>query len=176
MSTPLPTPDSCNYTERIFKTNAPSPLAVTLEQLEVQCNVCKLPWISLYLLILLIYMSIWNNSAGAKQFKRSKVIFSLQTRLLQIGIIFWFYHTHISSNSTATQGPNVVELITFAALSWSGIVLMVILSAIWCSRLITGKQSIEDHVLELYNHAMWEDLVVPALDTVFSVGWCAPLD
>ena len=42
-------PDLCNYmisphyTERIFKTNAPSPLAVTLEQLEVQCNVCKLP-------------------------------------------------------------------------------------------------------------------------------------
>ena len=48
MSTPLPILDSCNYTivpplERIFKTNAPSPLAVTLEQLEVQCNVCKLP-------------------------------------------------------------------------------------------------------------------------------------
>ena len=36
-----------------------------------------------------------------------------------------------------------------------------------------GKQSIKDHVLELYNHAMWEDLVVPALDTVFLVGWCA---
>ena len=85
-------------------------------------------------------------------------------------------HTHtLGSNSTATQGPSVVELITFAALSWSVIVLIVIVHAMW-RRWKKGKQSIKDHVLELYNHATWEDLVVPALDTVFSVGWCAPLD
>ena len=84
------------------------------------------------------------------------------------------FTTHtLGSNSTATLGPSIVEV--FAALSWSVIALIVILTAIcWC--LTKGKQSIKDHVLELYNHATWEDLVVPALDTVFSVGWCAPLD
>ena len=89
---------------------------------------------------------------------------------------FFDFTTHtLGSNSTATQGPSVVELITFAALFWSVIVFIVIYIAKRCPLLI-GKQSIKDHVLELYNHATWEDLVVPALDTVFSVGWCAPLD
>ena len=88
-------------------------------------------------------------------------------------VLFFDFTTHtLGSNSTATQGPSVVELITFAALSWSAIVLIVIIIAIWWC-LMKGKQSIKDHVLELYNHATWEDLVVPALDTVFSVGWCA---
>ena len=91
-------------------------------------------------------------------------------------VLFFDFTTHtLGSNSTATQGPNVVELITFAALSWSVIALIVIFIGMW-RRLKKGKQSIKDHVLELYNHATWEDLVVPALDTVFSVGWCAPLD
>ena len=85
-------------------------------------------------------------------------------------------HTHtLGSNSTATQGPSVIELIVFAALSWSGIVLTVTLIAIWWHSM-KGKQSIKDHVLELYNHTTWEDLVAPALDTMFSVGWCAPID
>ena len=52
--------------------------------------------------------------------------------------------------------------------------LIVILAAIrWY--LGRGKQSIKDHDLEFYSQATWEDLVlVPALDTVFSLGWCAP--
>ena len=85
-------------------------------------------------------------------------------------------HTHtLGSNSTATQGPSVVdELITFAALSWGIVVLIVILGAImwyW----IKGKQSIKECDLEFYSQATWEDLVlVLALDTVFSLGWCAP--
>ena len=103
--------------------------------------------------------------------------FSLQTRLFQIGIFFFDFTTHtLGSNSTATQGTSVVGLITFAALSWSGVAFLVIIVAICCCLMMPGKQSIKDHVLELYNHAMWEGLVVPALDTVFSVGWCAPLD
>ena len=43
-------------------------------------------------------------------------------------------HTHtIGSNSTTTPGPSVVELITFAALSWTVIVSVIILIAlVWC--------------------------------------------
>ena len=76
-------------------------------------------------------------------------------------------HTHtLGSNSTATQGPSVGELITFAALSWTVIVLVGILTAIiWY--LDKGKQSIKDHDLEFYSQATWEGLVlVPALDSV----------
>ena len=41
-------------------------------------------------------------------------------------------HT-IGSNSTATLGQSVVELITFAALSWTVIVLVIILvPLLWC--------------------------------------------
>ena len=120
-------------------------------------------------------MSIWNNSAGAKQLKRSKVIFHSKQGSFRLVLFFDFTIHTLGSNSTATQGPSVVELITFAALSWSVIVLTVLLLAIFWYRM-KGKQSIKDHVLELYNHATWEDLVVPALDTMFSVGWCAPLD
>ena len=40
---------------------------------------------------------------------------------------------------------------------------------------LAGKQSIKVHNLEFYSQATWEDLVlVPALNTVFSLGWCAP--
>ena len=39
----------------------------------------------------------------------------------------------------------------------------------------TGKQSIKDHDLEFYSQATWEGLVlVPALDSVLTIGWCAP--
>ena len=63
-------------------------------------------------------------------------------------------HTHtLGSNSTATLEPSVVELITFAALSWSVIVLSVIFIAIfWCAR--KGKQSIKERDLEFYGQAM----------------------
>ena len=51
--------------------------------------------------------------------------------------------------------------------------LIVIFTAFWCGR--AGKQSIKDHNLEFCSQATWEDLVpVPALNTVFSLGWCAP--
>ena len=88
-------------------------------------------------------------------------------------------HTHtLGSNSNAILEPSVVELIIFAALSSTVtvIVFFVILAAIiWY--LGRGKQSIKDHDLEFYSQATWEGLVlVPALDTVFSLGWCAPLD
>ena len=65
-------------------------------------------------------------------------------------------------------------MIVFAALSWGVIVLNVVLLAIgWCW--MKGKQSIKECDLEFYSQATWEDLVlVPALDTVFSLGWCAP--
>ena len=65
-------------------------------------------------------------------------------------------------------------MIVFAALSWGYIVLVVVLLAIvWCEA--KGKQSIKECDLEFYSQATWEDLVlVPALDTVFSLGWCAP--
>ena len=79
------------------------------------------------------------------------------------------FTTHtLGSNSTATLGPSVVELITFAALSWSVIVLIVILVAIfWYFG--EGKQSIKDHDLEFYSQATWEGLVlVPALDSVLT--------
>ena len=37
------------------------------------------------------------------------------------------------------------------------------------------KQSTKDSDLEFYSQATWEDLVlVPALDTMFSLGWYAP--
>ena len=37
------------------------------------------------------------------------------------------------------------------------------------------KQSTKDSDLEFYSQATWEGLfLVPALDTVFPVGWCAP--
>ena len=60
-------------------------------------------------------------------------------------------HTHtLGSNSTATLGPSVVELITFATLSWSVIVLFVMLAVIgWCET--KGKQSIKEHDLEFYS-------------------------
>ena len=81
-------------------------------------------------------------------------------------------HTHtLGSNSTAILEPSVIELITFAALSWYVITLLP--PIIWC--LGRGKQSIKDLDLEFYSQATWEGLVlVPALDTVFSLGWCAP--
>ena len=83
-------------------------------------------------------------------------------------VLFFDFTTHtLGSNSTATQEPSVVELITFAALSWSFIVLVAIVLTIWL-RWTIGKKSIKDYVLELYNHAMWEDLVVPALGSVLS--------
>ena len=80
------------------------------------------------------------------------------------------FTTHtLGSNSTATFGPSVVELIVFAALSWTVIVLLVILIAI-TSCMDKGKQSIKDLDLEFHSQAMWEGLVlVPALDTVFSL-------
>ena len=86
------------------------------------------------------------------------------------------FTTHtLGSNSTAILGPSVVELIIFAALSWTVIVLVIIIAIFWYSG--RGKQSIKDLDLEFYNQAKWEGLVlVPALDTVFSLGWCAPLD
>ena len=66
-------------------------------------------------------------------------------------------------------------MIVFAALSWGVSVLTVVFFAMmWCW--VKGKQSIKECDLEFYNHATWEDLVlVPALDTVLSLGWCAPL-
>ena len=65
-------------------------------------------------------------------------------------------------------------MIVFAALSWGVIVLTVfLLTVMWCW--MKGKQSIKDSDLEFYSQATWEDLVlVPALNTVFSLGWCAP--
>ena len=67
-------------------------------------------------------------------------------------------------------------MITFAALSWSVIVLTVISAAIFWY-LGRGKQSIKDHDLEFYSQATREGLVlVPALDSVLTIGWCAPLD
>ena len=72
-------------------------------------------------------------------------------------LVFDFTTHTLGSNSTATQGPSVVELITFAALSWSVIVLIVILVAIfWYFG--EGKQSIKDHDLEFYSQATWEGL------------------
>ena len=69
-------------------------------------------------------------------------------------------HTHtLGSDSTAILEPSVVELIIFAALSWSGIVLF---AAIICY-FGTGKQSIKDHDLEFYCQATWEDLVLSVL-------------
>ena len=49
-----------------------------------------------------------------------------------VAIFDFFTHT-IGSNSTATLGPSVIELITFAALSWTVIVSVVILAVLlWC--------------------------------------------
>ena len=56
-------------------------------------------------------------------------------------LFFDFTIDTLGSNSAATQGPSVVELITFAALSWSVIVLTVLLLAMWWC-LTKGKQSI----------------------------------
>ena len=158
---------------RIFKTNTPSPPPVTLEQLEVQCNVCKLPWISLYLSILLIYTSIWNNSACVKQLKGSKVIFRSKQGPLRIVLFFsnaFDFSTHtLGSNSTATLGQSVVLLIAFAAIYWTAIMFIVI-TAVFFLREMKGKQSIKDSDLEFYSQATWEGLfLVPALDTMFSL-------
>ena len=92
-------------------------------------------------------------------------------RIVIISVMPLICHTHtLGSNSTATLGPGVVELITFAGLSWTVIVLIVIFTAFWYGR--AGKQS---HNLEFCSQATWEDLVlVPALNTVFSLGWYAP--
>ena len=100
-------------------------------------------------------------------------------RIVIISVMPLICHTHtLGSNSTATLGPGVVELIVFAALSWTVIVLIVIFSAAFCYGR-AGKQSIKDHNLEFYSQTMWEDLVlVPALNTVFSLVctiwfvWC----
>ena len=86
-------------------------------------------------------------------------------------LILPYTHT-LGSNSTAILEPSVVELITFAALFWD--VITFLPTIIWF--LGSGKQSIKDLDLDFYSQATWEDLVVPALDTVFSLGWCAPLD
>ena len=51
-------------------------------------------------------------------------------------------HT-LGSNSTTTQGPSVVELITFAALSWSVMVLLLVIVAIFLC-CVSGKQSVND--------------------------------
>ena len=52
-------------------------------------------------------------------------------------------------------------------------VTVVLLTVMWCW--MKSKQSIKDSDLEFYSQATWEDLVlVPALDTVFSLSWCAP--
>ena len=70
--------------------------------------------------------------------------------------------THIlGPNSTATLAPSVVELIAFAALSWSVIVVLLILVAIFCSA--SGKQSVKDTQSRIYSQAMREDLVQETL-------------
>ena len=106
----------------------------------------------------------------------SEVNFLLQTRPFEDCINAFDFTTHTHTLGSNSLGPSVVELITFAALTWNVIVLIVILTAIsWY--LDRGKQSIKDLDLEFYSQATWEGLVlVPALDTVFSLGWCAPLD
>ena len=71
------------------------------------------------------------------------------------------YYTHIiGSNSTATFAPSVVELISFAAVSWSVTVLVIIAFALlWCFG--HGKEFIKDNyvlMLEVYSQATWENL------------------
>ena len=91
----------------------------------------------------------------------SEVIFSLQTRpfedyIIIMPLILPHTHTHtLGSNSSATLEPSVVELITFAALFWTVIVLIVILAA-FIFYLGRGKQSIKNHDLEFYSQATWE--------------------
>ena len=76
--------------------------------------------------------------------------------------VFDFTTHTLGSNSTL--GPSVVELITFAAISWSIIVLIVILvpAALFCCK--NCKQSIKRCVLmlnlELYSQTTWEDLIL----------------
>ena len=78
-------------------------------------------------------------------------------RIVIISVMPLICHTHtLGSNSTATLGPSVVELIVFAALSWTVIVFIVIFTAM-VRYLIAGKQSIKDHNLEFYSQATWED-------------------
>ena len=51
-----------------------------------------------------------------------------------------FAHTHtLGSNSTATLGPRIVELITFGAISWSIIVFIMIALAFYWLDLSHGK-------------------------------------
>ena len=57
--------------------------------------------------------------------------------------IFNFTTHTLGSNSTATLGQSVVELITFGALSWSIIVLGTIIAAFFCC-VSRRKQSIKD--------------------------------
>ena len=53
--------------------------------------------------------------------------------------------------------------------------IVIIAVLVWCEA--KGKQFIKDCDLEFYSQATWEGLLlVPALDTVFSLGWCAPFD
>ena len=65
-----------------------------------------------------------------------------------------------------------MELITFAAISWSIIVFIMITIALYLCLSNVGKRSIETYELtlnlEFYSQATWGYLIlVPALDTVF---------
>ena len=67
-----------------------------------------------------------------------------------------------------------MELITFAAISLSIIVLVMIMVALFMCLVDEGKRSIERYVLtlnlEFYSQVTWGALIlVPALDTVFSL-------
>ena len=73
-----------------------------------------------------------------------------------------FHYTHtLGSNSTTTLGPSVVELITFAALSWTftvSVIILVVLHWDGVHHGISCKMSIKNYVLtldlEFYSQAM----------------------